>query len=143
MSLSPIIAIHMTAALAAVVTGPIAIWTRKGHGKNTALAARPKLHRAFGYAWVTLMLLAATSAIFISAGPLGHLQAGGLSFSFIHLFIPATYIALFIAFRALARGDIITHQRTMKRLYFGACLVAGGFTFMPGRFMHQWLMSVI
>ena len=30
MQMSPIIAVHMSAALAAVVTGPIALWARKG-----------------------------------------------------------------------------------------------------------------
>jgi hypothetical protein len=30
MQLTPLIAIHMTAALLAVVTGPVALWARKG-----------------------------------------------------------------------------------------------------------------
>jgi uncharacterized membrane protein len=41
MQLTPVIAIHMTAALGALVTGPIALWARKG------AAQRPRLHRAF------------------------------------------------------------------------------------------------
>ena len=59
MQMTPIIAVHMTAAILAVVTGPVALWARKGS------AQRPKLHRAFGYAWVTLMIVTAVSAIFI------------------------------------------------------------------------------
>ena len=39
MQLTPVIAIHMTAALGALVTGPIALWARKG------AAQRPRLHR--------------------------------------------------------------------------------------------------
>ena len=59
MQLTPLIAVHMTAALGAVALGPVALWARKG------ATQRPKLHLAFGYAWVTLMVLAAVSAIFI------------------------------------------------------------------------------
>jgi uncharacterized membrane protein len=59
MQLTPIIAIHMSAALGALVLGPVALWARKGRTQ------RPRLHRAFGYAWVTLMLATALSAIFI------------------------------------------------------------------------------
>ncbi|HEY8358224.1 MAG TPA: DUF2306 domain-containing protein, partial [Ramlibacter sp.] len=59
MQMTPLIAVHMTAALGAVVTGPIALWARR------ARAQHPRLHRAFGYAWVTLMIVTAVSAIFI------------------------------------------------------------------------------
>ena len=41
MQLTPLIAVHMTAAIGAVVTGPVALWARKGR------AQRPRLHRAF------------------------------------------------------------------------------------------------
>lgn len=59
MQLTPTIAIHMTFALAAVVLGPFALWTL------LRATVRPRWHRAFGYAWVTCMLGAAFSALFI------------------------------------------------------------------------------
>ncbi len=137
MPLTPIIAIHMTAALAALAIGPIALWARKGR------LQRPLLHRAFGYAWVTLMVVAATSAIFVSGKRLAHI--GG--FGFIHLLIPATYLLLFLSFRHLAQGNITGHRKTMQGLYIGACAVAGGFTLLPGRYLgnlvfHEWLAWV-
>ncbi|WP_310626043.1 DUF2306 domain-containing protein [Limnohabitans sp.] len=52
MQLTPIIAIHMSAAIAALVIGPVVLWTRLGKH------IRPWLHRALGYAWTTLMLVA-------------------------------------------------------------------------------------
>ena len=55
MQMTPIIAIHLGAALAAMATGPVALWARLGPKQ------RPRLHRAFGYAWVTLMLATASS----------------------------------------------------------------------------------
>ena len=42
--LTPLIAVHATAAILAMLTGPVAIWARKGQ------PLRPRLHRAFGYA---------------------------------------------------------------------------------------------
>ena len=131
--LTPLIAVHMTAAILAIVTGPIALWARKGRAQH------PRLHRAFGYAWVTLMIVTAISALFIS-GTVGPLVAG---FSAIHLLIPLTLGMLVLAFWFLFRGNIKGHRITMQNLYLGACVVAGGFTLLPGRFLgdlvwRQW-----
>ena len=135
--LSPIIAIHMTAAILAIATGPVALWARKGRQQH------PRVHRAFGYAWVTLMLVAAISAIFIkaNAGPNWN------GFGVIHLLIPVTLFGLFGAFWFLFRGNIAGHRKSMQNLYIGACLVAGAFTLLPGRYLgnlvfHQWLALV-
>lgn len=134
MQLTPIIAVHMTAAILAVVTGPVALWARKG------ATQRPKLHRAFGYAWVTLMIVTAISAIFIRDFQLPNLDG----YTPIHLLIPATIISLVLAFVALARGNISMHRKSMQRLYVGACVTAGLFTLLPRRYLgdlvlHQWL----
>ena len=125
MQLTPLIAIHMTAALLAVATGPVALWARKG------ATQRPRLHRAFGYAWVTLMVVTAVSAMFIRDWTLPNLAG----FTPIHLLIPVTLAGLFGAFWFLAKGNIAGHRITMQRLYFGACIVAGGFTLLPGRYL--------
>ena len=63
--MTPLIAIHMTAAISAIVVCPFAMWARLGM-KN-----RPKLHRAFGYAWVTLMIVTAVSALETKTIPRG------------------------------------------------------------------------
>ena len=65
MQMTPVIAVHMTASLAALAIGPVALWARRGHAARIANTQRPRLHRAAGYAWVTLMLLSAFSALFI------------------------------------------------------------------------------
>ena len=134
MQLTPLIAIHMTSALAAIALGPVAIWARKG------AVLRPKLHRAFGYAWVTLMLATAFSALFIRDYQLPNIAG----YTLIHLFVPYTLICIFLAFRALVRGDISKHRKFMVSTYIGACIVTGGFTLLPARFLgnlvwHQWL----
>jgi uncharacterized membrane protein len=128
---TPLIAVHTIAALLAIATGPVALWARKGR------VQRPRLHRAFGYAWVTLMLLAATSAIFIRGGPGPRLAGFGL----IHLLILLTYGKLFLSFWKLAHGDIAGHRKTMQRLYLGACVAAGGFTLLPSRYLGHLVWS--
>ena len=105
MQLTPVIAIHMTAALGALVTGPIALWARKG------AAQRPRLHRAFGYAWVTLMLATAISALFIRDFSLPNLAG----YTPIHLLVPVTLFGLFGAFWFLAKKNIVGHRKTMQR----------------------------
>lgn len=134
MQLTPLIAVHMTAALLATAVGPVALWARKGRTQ------RPRLHRAFGYAWVTLMVVTAISAIFIRDFQLPNLAG----YTPIHLLVPVTLAMLFTAFWFLARHNISGHRKTMQRLYLGACLVAGGFTLLPGRYLgnlvwDQWL----
>lgn len=134
MQLTPVIAVHMTAALAALALGPVALWAR------CSSQQRPRLHRAAGYAWVTLMLLAALSAIFIRDYQLPNIAG----YSPIHLFIPGVFIGLFGAFWYLAQKNIAGHRATMQRLYFGACIGAGLFALAPGRYLGhlvwgQWL----
>jgi len=134
MDMSPVIAVHLTTILGAVATGPVALWARKTG------AHRPRLHRAAGYAWVTLMLVAATSAIFIRDYRLPNIDG----YTPIHVLIPVVYGMLFLAFWFLAKGNITGHRKTMQRLYIGACGVAGAFTLLPGRYLGnlvfgQWL----
>lgn len=84
MQLTPTIAIHITFATSAVVLGPFALWARLGS------RVRPRWHRAFGYAWVTCMLGAATSGIFIRDDQLPNING----YTPIHLLIPVTYLGL-------------------------------------------------
>ncbi len=137
MQLTPLIAVHMSAALAALAIGPVALWARRG------ALQRPRLHRAFGYAWVTLMLATAFTAVFIRDFRLPNING----YTPIHLLVPVTLASLFIAFYMLARGNIRLHRRFMVGLYVGGCLVAGGFTLIPGRYLGnlvlgQWLRLV-
>jgi uncharacterized membrane protein len=129
MSMTPLIAVHMTAAISATVIGPFAMWARLGMTK------RPKLHRAFGYAWVTMMIVTAVSAIFIRS----NIGLNWMGFSPIHLLIPTALIMLFFAFHYLVQRNIRRHRKFMINLYIGACLVAGFFTLMPGRYLGDLL----
>jgi uncharacterized membrane protein len=131
-NLTPLLAVHVTAALNAVVLGPFALWARLG------TTQRPKLHRAFGYAWVTMMLVTATTAIFIKSTT--NLPKWG-DYSPIHVLILVTYFSLFGAFWYLAKGNIQIHKRIMQNTYFWACIFTGAMTLLPGRLMHHWVFG--
>lgn len=138
MTLTPLIAIHMTAALAALAIGPLALWARRGSRQ------RPRRIRSPDAAWVTLMLATAVSALFIRDTNLPNLAG----FTPIHLLVPLTLAGLGGGFWYLARGNIAAHRRTMQGLYVGACLVAGAFTLLPGRLLGhvvwvEWLAVVM
>jgi len=134
MQLTPLIAVHMTSAIGAVLIGPFALWARMGSMQ------RPWLHRAAGYAYVTFMLLAACTSVFIRDFQLPNLHG----FTWIHLLVPVTLTSLCVAFLALMRRDFVTHRITMQILYVSACVIAGGFTLLPSRYLgqliwHEWL----
>jgi uncharacterized membrane protein len=133
MQLTPLIAVHMTAALAALATGPVALWARLGYRQ------RPRLHRTFGIAWVALMLVTAGTAAFIRDFELPNLAG----FTPIHLLVPVTLGSLVLAFRRLARGDRAGHGVVMRRLYFAACVVAGGFTLLPQRYLGHLVWGTL
>lgn len=136
-TLTPLIAIHASAAIAATVIGPFALWARLG------LRQRPRLHRALGYAWVTLMVMTAVSAVFISDPVFPRWTLGSLGFSFIHLLIPVVLFGLFGAFWFLFRGNVAGHRKTMVNLYLGSCVIAGVFTLLPERLLGHWLWTTV
>lgn len=127
MQMTPTIAVHMSAAIGALALGPFALWARLGRTQ------RPRLHRALGYAWVTLIVITALSALFIRDFKLPNIAG----YTPIHLMVPAVFIGLGLAFWMLARRNIRGHRISMQTTYISACIVAGGFTLLPNRFLGQ------
>jgi uncharacterized membrane protein len=114
--------IHLATVVPAFLLGTwLIFFSRKG----------ARMHRAIGVAYLTLMTVTATAAIFIR-----QLRPG--SFSLLHLFVVLTYWSVFSAIWNLRRKNIRGHQMAMIGLYVGGLLIAGGLTFLPGRIMH-WL----
>jgi uncharacterized membrane protein len=61
-------------------------------------------------------------------------------FGLIHFF---SFLVLYLvptAFFAARSGNIKRHRASMLGLYIGGILIAGGFTLMPGRLLHDWLI---
>ena len=127
MQLTPTIAIHMSAAIGAVLIGPIVLWARLGKH------IRPWLHRAMGYAWTTLMVVAALTGIFIRDFNLPNVWG----YTPIHLLVPFTLFSLTGAFWFLSQKNIKAHSKIMQGTYFGACVGAGIFTLLPNRYLGQ------
>ena len=129
MPMTPVIAVHLTAALAALALGPVALWARRT-GK-----ARPALHRFAGYVFVLLMLAAAISALFIRDFRLPNLAG----YTPIHLLPLLTFVAVGGGLWWVAHGRISAHRRAMRGAYFGGCIGAGVFTLLPGRYLGDLL----
>jgi len=122
----PAIQLHAITAIAALVLGALILFRRKG----TAL------HRLLGRVWVVLMLVVATSALFINEirliGP----------FSPIHIFSVLTYVGIGQGLWAIrVQRNIAVHRAQMQSVYLGALILAGAFTFLPGRRMHEVLFG--
>ena len=102
------------------------------------LAKGTTRHRLWGRAYVVLMIVTAVAAFFIRSpaptGPMGYLSLGGTSW--IHLFVPLTLTAVPLGLLAARRGNIKAHERHMVGSFLGALVIAGAFTFVPGRRMH-------
>ncbi len=90
-----------------------------------------KAHKVLGWSWVIMMAVTALSSFWINEirliGP----------FSPIHLLSILTLCSLVMNVRAARSRNISAHQKGMKSLVFGALILAGAFTFFPGRIMHQ------
>ncbi len=92
-------------------------------------------HRTVGWIWVALMVFVATSAFFIH-----ELKIWG-SWSPIHLLAIFTLITLPLAVWYAHCGKVERHRRAMIAIFTGALVLAGGFTFLPGRIMHAVLFG--
>lgn len=118
---SPAIQIHAFAAIASFFLGGIVLFRRKGD----------RLHRLGGRIWFGLMLAATLSSFFIHTirlwGP----------WSPIHLVSIGTLAALGYAIWLIRRRNIVGHANAMKSIYAGSLIVAGIFTFLPGRIMNE------
>lgn len=116
---SPVIQIHIIAALAALIFGIVMFVRRKGD----------KTHRMIGKLFLVFMIATAASAIFIR-------QINDGNFWWIHLFIPLTFFASWEAVHYIRKGNVRRHKRAVTGLFFGALLIPGLFAVMPGRLMH-------
>ena len=95
-------------------------------------------HRVTGRVYAGMMIATSVAAFFIrSPAPddaMGYLSLTGMSP--IHLFIPLTLFTVTAGVFAARRGNIRAHKRHMVGSFLGALVIAGAFTFIPGRRMH-------
>ena len=115
-SASLAVQIHLATALVALALGTV-MWLRP---KGT------KSHKIIGKIFIIFMLVTAVSAIFIRLINNGQ-------FSFIHLFVPLTFLGVFNALWSIRKRNIKKHINAVKGMFFGALLIPGLLSFIPGR----------
>jgi uncharacterized membrane protein len=117
---APEIPVHAFAAMAAFALGIVQFAAPKG--------TLP--HRAVGWIWVGLMAIVAVSSFWIHEirllGP----------WSPIHLLSIMVLGLLPVAVVAARRHNVSRHRKTMIGIFTGGLVIAGLFTFLPGRIMH-------
>jgi len=117
---APAIQLHAFAAIGAFALGLMQLTAPKG--------TLP--HRTVGWIWVGLMAIVCATAFEIH-----ELRLWG-PWSPIHLLSIFTLVMLPLAVLHARRHNVARHRRAMLGIFTGALLVAGLFTFLPGRIMH-------
>lgn len=120
--------LHLATVIPCVFLGAALFAMRKGE----------PIHRKLGAVYMVLMLFTAAITLFMPAlvGPrlFNH-------FGFIHLFSFLTLYTVPSSFISIRKGEIRDHEIGMILLYCGAIILAGGFTLMPGRYLHNLLFG--
>lgn len=114
------IQIHVAAAVTTFSIGLVLMFAKKGFG----------FHRTLGWSWVAAMAVTAISSFFIST-------ISPVHFSPIHALSAWTLIALPMGVAAVRRGDVKKHRKEMTSMFVRGMLIAGLFTFLPGRLMFS------
>jgi len=116
--------LHLATVVPCFIIGTILLLIKKG----------TTVHKSFGRIYMVLMMITAVVTLFMPAhvGPkfLNH-------FGWIHSFSFLTLYTVPTAYLAIKKGNVKSHKRKMILLYFGAIIIAGGFTFTPGRYLYQ------
>ncbi len=121
----PVVFFHLVTAASALVLGIVIMTRRKGTGS----------HKALGWTWVTLMASTALASVFIRDYRLPNVAG----FTPIHAFTVLVLVGLPRGIWAVRKGRIEEHRKQMRGLFYGACVLAGIFTLLPGRFLGRLL----
>jgi uncharacterized membrane protein len=121
----PLVALHLAAAVGALIVGALLMARRKGTFS----------HRTLGWSFVVLLGAAALTSAFIRDTGMPNIAG----YTPIHLLTVVTAVFLPLGVLHARRGNVQDHRRTMTWLYIGACIVAGLFTLVPGRFLGNLL----
>lgn len=126
----PLIFFHLVTAVGALIIGGMLLLGRKGTVH----------HKRLGWVWVLLMASTTVASGFIR--DYEGLNIAGITP--IHGFTMLVAVTLPRGVWYVRRGNLEGHRKTMRGLYFGACVIAGVFTLLPGRFLggllwRDWL----
>ncbi len=113
-----VLQLHITAAILALAIGVALMVGVKGRA----------FHRVAGWTWVACMVTVAVSSFWIRDH--GHL-------SYIHFLSGWVSISVPMAVAAVKRRDVKRHRALMTNIFMGGLVIAGAFTFVPGRLMWR------
>ena len=115
---------HLITVVPCFIIGTVLLLIKKG----------TSVHQNFGRIYMVLMLITAFITLFMPA------RVGSQIFNhfgWIHSFSFLTLYTVPTAYLAIKKGNVKVHKRKMILLYFGAIIIAGGFTFAPGRYLNE------
>lgn len=119
---------HLATIVPAFLIGTFLLLNHKG----------TRWHKILGKTYMSLMMVTAIITLFMEAKV-------GLTlfdhFGFIHIFSALVLYLVPSAFFAARRHDVSSHRYSMIGLYVGGIIIAGIFTFMPGRMLHEWFFT--
>ena len=115
---------HGASAITALALSPAILWSKRGTPR----------HRVLGYLWLSAIALTAISSFAVK-------QIRHGQFSPIHLLSIWTLLVLPLVVIYASRGDHARHRQAVRGLIVGALLIAGVFTFLPGRILGHWLFG--
>lgn len=122
---TPAVQFHVLTVVPAALIGGAMLLANKG----------TYIHRMGGRVWIALMMLTALSTFFIHEINMFH------GFSPIHLLSLVVLVASVGVIRSARQRNFAKHKRIVKMLYFGGIGIAGLFTLLPGRIMHDVVFS--
>jgi len=117
---TPAMQLHAFAAMSAFALGLLQLAAPKGNLP----------HRTVGWIWVVLMTIVCATSFWIH-----DLRVWG-PWSPIHLLSIFTLATLPLAILHARRHRVVKHRNAMIAMFAGALVIAGLFTFLPGRIMH-------
>ncbi|ALS62157.1 DUF2306 domain-containing protein [Pandoraea norimbergensis] len=120
--MTTIVAIHLAAAVAAVMLGIAILMARRGTPR----------HRWLGRTWAMTMAVTALSSFGIRELNPGH-------FSWLHALAAWVLVSLVLAIAAIRRGNVVTHRRSMLGLYTGLIVAGVAAVAVPGRVLNETL----
>ncbi|CAN5146593.1 DUF2306 domain-containing protein [soil metagenome] len=115
-----LIRLHIAAAVMAFLIGSVILIGVKG----------TTLHKSLGWAWMAAMMTTAVSSLWIKTINPDH-------WSYIHFLSGWVIIAVPMGLVAIKRRNVRMHARMMTSIFVGGLVIAGAFTFVPGRLMFQ------
>ena len=123
MYFTPVVLIHLLAALGAVLIGGMMFALKKG----------TTLHRLLGRTWMILMLVAVLVSFGIKTN--GH-------YSWIHLLSAWFLVVIFMALLSIYRRNIVAHRIWVTGGYIGL-VAAGAFTLLPNRLLGHLVWQTV